>query len=344
MQNTSSKVPVVHQDGTPLMPCAPSKARKLLRAGAAVRKWTKTGIFYIQLTTPTSTHTQVMVLGHDPGAHYDGMAIVTAKQVQMTGMLIVKNHISQKLDQRRHMRHARRFRKTRRRPARFDNRIRAQGWLPPSIQVKADMRQAFLKALFAIYPITTVVVEDMRMDGNALKGVIGRRFFTWTMENKRPFYDWLRGRAHLVLSDARDTAHVRHLLGLTKTNTKGEHVFTAQAVDGLALAWMETKTEDLHIPSFTVWRRPDVPRRQLHRFQPDKGGIRKPYGGSRALGLKKNTVVWYRGRLYRTGGTTHGKLSLHTFDFANRRVTQNASVDKCQPLFVQTWFTKHVIC
>lgn len=57
----------------------------------------------------------------------------------------------------------------------------------------------------------------MRIDGNDLKGVTGRKYFTWTMENKRPFYDWLRDRAHLVLYEARDTAHVRHLLGLTKT-------------------------------------------------------------------------------------------------------------------------------
>jgi len=47
------KVPVVHQDGTPLMPCSPKKARKLLEAGVAEKHWTKTGIFYIQLTTPT---------------------------------------------------------------------------------------------------------------------------------------------------------------------------------------------------------------------------------------------------------------------------------------------------
>lgn len=343
MQTKQAKVLVVHQDGTPLMPCSPSKARKLLKVGGAERKWTKTGIFYIQLTTPTSAHTQAMILGHDPGAHYDGIAIATAKQVQMTGMLEVKNRISKKLEQRRNMRRARRFRKTRRRPARFDNRKRPAGWLPPSIQAKVDMRKSFFKDLFAVYPITTAVVEDMRMDGNDLKGVTGRKYFTWTMENKRPFYDWIRGHATLVLYEASDTAQARTLLGLTKTKKKGEHVFTSQAVDGLTLAWMEAKTADLSVPSFTVWRKPEVPRRQLHRFEPEVGGIRKPYGGSHALGFKKNTVVWYRRQLYRTGGTTRGKLSLHTFDFANKRVKQNARSEECQPLFVQTWFTKRVI-
>ncbi|WP_020373849.1 RRXRR domain-containing protein [Sulfobacillus thermosulfidooxidans] len=337
------KIPVVHQDGTPLMPCSPSKARRLLKAGAAIRQWTKTGIFYLQLTTPTSAHTQAMVLGHDPGAHYDGVAIATAQQVQMTGMLVVKNHISKKLKQRRNMRRARRFRKTRRRPARSDNRKRPAGWLPPSIQAKVEIRKALLKDLLAIYPITTVVVEDMRIDGNQLKAVKGQKYFTWTMENKRPFYDWIRARVQLVLYEPSDTAQTRHLLGLAKTKKKGEHVFTSQAVDGLALAWMDAKTKDLRVPSFTVWRRPEVPRRQLHRFEPEKGGVRKPYGGSQALGFTKNTVVRYRGTLYRTGGTTKGKLSLHTFDFANKRVTQNAKGEECQPLFVQTWFSKRVI-
>lgn len=325
------------------MPCSPSKARKLLKAGAAVRKWTKTGIFYIQLTTPTSKQTQALTLGYDPGAYYDGFAVVSHQQIQTTGMLEVKNKISKKLEQRKNMRRARRFRKTRRRPKRFNNRKRPAGWLPPSIQAKVDMRKTFLKVLLAIYPVRTVVVEDMRIDGNDLKGITGRKYFTWTMENKRPFYDWLRERANLVLYEANDTAQTRHLLGLTKTKKKGEHIFTSQAVDGVALAWMEARTEDLHVPGFTVWRRPEVPRRQLHRFEPEKGGVRKLYGGSRALGFQKNTVVWYQGKLYRTGGTTKGKLSLHTFDFANKRVKQNAKVEGCQPLFVQTWFTKRVI-
>jgi hypothetical protein len=32
-------------------------------------------------------------------------------------------------------------------------------------------------------------------------------------------------------------------------------------------------------------------RRQLHRLQPERGGIRKPYGGTRLLGFKRGTLV-----------------------------------------------------
>jgi len=66
-------------------------------------------------------------LGYDPGAHYDGFALVSARQIQTTGMLVVKNAISKKLERRRNMRRARRFRKTRQRPKRFDNRKRPAG-------------------------------------------------------------------------------------------------------------------------------------------------------------------------------------------------------------------------
>ncbi len=337
------KVPVVHQDGTPLMPCSQTKARKLLKSGGAVKRWTKTGIFYIQLTSTTSKHVQDLTLGHDPGAHYDGIAIVSHKQMQFSGMVIVKNRISKKLEQRSNMRRARRFRNTRRRPKRFNNRTRPAGWLPPSIRAKVEMRKAFLKELFAIYPIRRVAVEDMNIDGNQLKGVAARKYFTWTMINKRPFYDWLRERADLTLIAPKETAHAREILGLVKTGKKGEMVFSSQAVDGFALAWLLAGTESAEVTSFGIWRRPEVIRRQLHRMQPETGGTRKPYGGSRACGFKKNTVVRYRSEFYRTGGSTKGRLSLHSFDFENRRVTQNAKPDECQLLFHQSWFCKKVI-
>jgi len=78
------------------------------------------------------------------------------------------------------------------------------------------MRKAFLKGMFAIYPIKTVAIEDMRIDGNDLKGVSGRKYFTWTMENKRPFYEWIRAWVKLALYEPSDTEQTRHLLGLRK--------------------------------------------------------------------------------------------------------------------------------
>jgi hypothetical protein len=325
------------------MPCSPSKARRLLKSGGAVKKWTKTGIFYIQLTTPTGKHTQPLALGYDLGAKYDGLCVASEKRMQTSGMLVVDNRIAKKMERRRNMRRARRFRKTRRRPARFDNRSKPEGWLPPSIKAKVEMRIRFLKHLLAIYPITTVAVEDVKMDGNKLKGQKGRKYWTWVMVGKTKLYQWLKQYVELTLYERSDTVRVRTEAGLRKVSKKGARVFESQAVDGLALCLLALGTKDTAVTGFSVWRTPDVPRRQLHRLEPGKGGIRPPYGGSVALSFKKNTVVEYHGKLYRTGGTTKGRLSLHSFDLDNRRVTQNAKPEQCKKLFVQTWFQKKVI-
>lgn len=325
------------------MPCSSGKARKLLQTGGAVKKWTKTGIFYIQLITTTSKHIQPLALGYDPGAKYDGFCVASEKQMQTSGMLVVENRIKKKLEMRRNMRRARRFRKTRRRPARFNNRKNRENWLPPSIKAKVEMRIAFLKQLLAIYPISQAAVEDVKIDGNRLKGKKDRQYWSWVMVGKTKFYRWLRERTELSLLEPKDTAKARTEAGLTKISEKKAHVFEFQAVDGLALCLLASNTKDTSVISFSIWRKPEIPRRQLHRLEPQKGGIRPPYGGSVALGFKKNTVVKYKGKLYRTGGTTKGWLSLHSFDYANRRVMQNAKPEECRALFIQNWFQKKVV-
>lgn len=335
---TQSKVAVVHVDGTPLMPCSPARARKLVNSGAAVKRWTRTGVFYIQLTTPTNKHVQPLTMGIDPGANYDGICIASKEQMQVSGMLVVKNQIKDKMEQRGNMRRARRFRKTRRRPKRFDNRVREKGWLPPSIKARVDNRLRLIQSLLAIYPVSHFAVEDLRMDGNHLKGKTGREYYTWTMVAKAKLYDFLKQRGRLTLHDGEETARTREERKLVKTPRKGEPVFSSQAVDALALCALSTGVRSLAVTAFYAWRRPDVPRRQLHALQPGRGGVRRPYGGTLALGFRKNTVVEYRGGLYRTGGTTRGRLSLHSFDFENRRVTQKARPDECRELFRQSWF------
>jgi len=66
-------------------------------------------------------------------------------------------------------------------------------------------------------------------------------------------------------------------------------------------------------------------RRQLHRLQFSKGGIRKRYGGTISLGLKRGTLVHHSkyGLCY-IGGYTHNnrRLSLHSVE-TGKRLTQN---------------------
>lgn len=118
-----SRIPVISKTNQPLMPCKPAKARKLLRNGRANSKWSKLGIFYIQLTFDPKSElnkNQNVVIGIDPGSRFDGYA-VTSKTVNLTGMSELPSGIAYKLEIRRRMRRARRFRNTRRRECRFPN-------------------------------------------------------------------------------------------------------------------------------------------------------------------------------------------------------------------------------
>ena len=64
------RVYVRNQDGTPLMPCTPAKARKLLRAGrASVVQYCP---FTIQLCWQCEGHVQEVTLGIDKGSHVTG--------------------------------------------------------------------------------------------------------------------------------------------------------------------------------------------------------------------------------------------------------------------------------
>ena len=65
------RLPVVDQRGVPLMPCAPPKARALLKACKARPKRNKLGLFYLQLTYAQEPAKRVLVVGIDPGSKFE---------------------------------------------------------------------------------------------------------------------------------------------------------------------------------------------------------------------------------------------------------------------------------
>lgn len=111
----------------------------------------------------------------------------------------------------------------------------------------------------------------------------------------------------------------------------------SHAMDALVIAADEIGLKKLKAPSFFVWKRYQYPRRQIHKFQFEKGGIRRREGGSMSLGFKKGDIVLWKGKLARVGGylESKGTISLHTFDVDNKRFTQNAKPEDCIRLFNQ---------
>ena len=82
----------------------------------------------------------------------------------MTAMLELPTGIAEKLENRRQLRRARRSRNCRRRPKRFNNRKRPEGWIAPSQKAKVDFRLKIISELCKLYPITGFAVEDVAFD------------------------------------------------------------------------------------------------------------------------------------------------------------------------------------
>ena len=335
------RVPVVSSSGKPLMPCRPGKARKLLQKGLADKCWNKLGHFYIHLKfQPNSEHNknQQLCLAVDPGSKWDGVAIVSKESVLTCAMLVLPSKVAEKLKQRREMRRARRYRKTPRRAKQFDNRCIPSGWIAPSQKAKVDFRTKIISELCKLYPISMFAVEDVCF--NHWKKQWGKYFSTVEI-GKAKLYQHLRKLGSLILYNGVETSNFRKKLGLKKNSVKRELSWDTHAVDAVAIGCAEIGCTHPCPPEFWVWKRFEYARRQLHRLEPEKGGVRRRYGGSWSLApFKKGDIVQYRGRLFRVGGFMDQRLSLHFFTLRNKRITQDANPNECSRLFNQQIFNR----
>ncbi|MFQ5978626.1 MAG: RRXRR domain-containing protein [Candidatus Heimdallarchaeota archaeon] len=343
--SNNMRVPVVGPSGTPLMPTKPSRARKWIQQGKAVGNWSNIGIFYVELTTEARKKAQPISLGVDPGSKFGGVAIVSQKYVLQTGMLLHSTAIPTKIERRRHQRRNRRSRKCRRRPSRFYNRKRPTGWLAPSQKAKVQFRLKIIEELGKLYPISHVIVEDVRFNHSANRW---SKHFSTVEIGKQLTYDTLRAWfGELTLVQGYHTAALRKQYRVSKTSKKAAWTVEAHAIDAVVIAADALALDNFQIASFMVWQRYQYPRRQLHKFQFAKGGIRKREGGSQSLvGFRKGDLVLYQKR---DGNTIRGRVggylaekgtqSLHNDDPTtqrfNRRFTQNARPEKCTRLYNQ---------
>jgi 5-methylcytosine-specific restriction endonuclease McrA len=156
------KVFVVSQEGKPLMPTTPRRARIFLRAKRARVLFRSP--FTIQLRFETTCYTQPVTVGVDTGSKTVGIAATAHQETLLQVEVQLRTAISEKLTQRRTYRRARRRRTTRYRAPRFANRRRPGGWLPPSISSKVA---ATLKAIYfvaSLLPVRQVHVEIASFD------------------------------------------------------------------------------------------------------------------------------------------------------------------------------------
>lgn len=157
----STVVYVRNQNGNPLMPCQPSKARKLLRDGRA--KVVNRSPFTIKLFWNCEEHVQEVVVGIDKGSHVTGLASVGKGEILLSGEIRHRLDVKEKMDGRRIHRRSRRWRKWYR-PARFQNRAHSlrSGRLPPSIKTNVEEVIRVIQQL--PLAISAIVVEDVQID------------------------------------------------------------------------------------------------------------------------------------------------------------------------------------
>ncbi|MBW4573224.1 MAG: RRXRR domain-containing protein [Tolypothrix carrinoi HA7290-LM1] len=295
------RVPVVDHKNKPLMPTTPSRARRWVKDGKAVKRWSKLGVFYVQLVKPPSGYKkQDIAVGLDPGKLYSGVAVQSAKcTLLMLHIELPFKTVKARMEQRAMMRRSRRgrridrkqpFKERAHRQKRFANRRNSK--LPPSINANKRLELRVLRLLTQLYPISHIVIEQIKARGDkgfspAMVGQVwqleklvqAEKFFGFKISTK---FGW-------------ETSQLRQHLGLPKDKQdKSRQIPATHAVDGIALACTRWMQYGVLSPTRMGWRgnatvtpavfvivkRPPYSRRQLHLMVPALAGGRRKYGGS----------------------------------------------------------------
>lgn len=268
------------------MPCTPAKARHLFKSGKARPKRNKLGLFYVQLCYEQEPDNQQLVAGVDPGSKYEGFSVVGTRETVLNLMVEAPNHVKETVESRRTMRRARRLRKWRR-PRRCDNRLNRKRRIPSSTRSRWEAKARIIAQLQRMLPLTDVVVEDVGAVTRKGKGGKWNSSFSPVQVGKEHLYRLLSEMGLTVhLKEGWQTRELRERFGLEKTKSKSKKSFESHAVDAWTIA--ASLSGAVEPTCRRIWY--VVPavlhRRQLHRLQASKGGVRKPYGGTRSLGLK----------------------------------------------------------
>jgi hypothetical protein len=313
------RVPVVSPEGKPLMPTKPSRARRWIRDGLAVGKWSDVGLFYVQLSKhPSGEETQPIALGADPGKNYSGIGLQSPKVTLFMAHLVLPfQSVKDRMEQRRMMRRGRRGRRINRhvsykkrahRQKRFSNR--RSNKLTPSIRTNRQLELRVVTELCKIFPIGKIVYEYVKADVDLTSGrktAKKGKGFSPVMVGQKWMLEQLSKLAPTTTQYGWETAAIRQHLGLTKEKkAKDKQAPETHAVDGISLAssqfveyrqlkgkqgWWSGSVNITSAP-FVVIRRPPISRRQLHLLVPAKGGRRRKYGGTTTRhGFRKGDLV-----------------------------------------------------
>lgn len=328
-------VPVIDQANQPLMPTTPARARRWVKTGKATPFWKK-GLWCVRLNQePSARATQPIAVGIDPGSKKEALAVKSAAHTYLNLQADTVKWVKDAVEVRQRMRRARRFRTTPCRQPRA-NRLCNTQKLPPSTKARWQWKLRLCQWLTYLFPVTDFMVEDIKATTQGNRR--WNRSFSPLEVGKGWFYQQLSTLASVQTRQGWETKTLRDALGLKKSKAKLAETFSAHCVDAWALAWAVvggcTTPENTRLLCLTPlqWH-----RRQLHRLQPEPGGKRKPYGGTRSLGFTRGTLVQHpKYGLAVVGGTLDGRLSLH-HRLTGKRLCQNARPTECRVRTMLRW-------
>lgn len=328
-------VPVLDRNKKPLMPCSEKRARKLLEKGDAKPYWFKGSFCIILQRNPKTTYKQEICIGIDPGSKMSALTVKsyshTLENVQYAAPTFVKGKVEARKDARR----ARRGRNTPYRKCRFNRSVKSR--IPPSIKSRWMQHLNLIKHFSKIYPINLVAFEDVaaRTFKNARKW---NKSFSPLEVGKSWFYKEVEKKYKLYLFQGYDTYTLRNELSLKKGKDKLKVAFESHCVDSWVLA---NEVVGGHIApentKLSFLKPLNFYRRQLHEHCPAKKGIRRNYGGTLSLEIKRGTLVKHPkyGKSL-VGGTSRGRISLNCLQ-TNKRLCQNAKKEDLKILTQFRW-------
>lgn len=164
-----ARVFVLSKEGTPLDPCHPARARKLLAKGRAVV--VRHTPFVIRMKDRAIVGSQIegVELGIDPGARHTGLAVFGQEKGMRRGLFAMQldhrgDQIARKMARRAGYRRRRRAANLRNRAPRFSNRARASGWLAPSLSHRVATTKSWVERIQKWAPVRAVHIESSAFD------------------------------------------------------------------------------------------------------------------------------------------------------------------------------------
>lgn len=307
-----------------------SRARHLIKDNQAT-PFFNMGIFSIKLKKEAKEELQPIAVGIDSGSKKEAYSLLSKANHYLNIQCDAVYWVKDKMKSRAEMRRNRRSRKTPCRPLRWANRASAKNRLAPSTKARNQLRLNIIKKLKRIYPISHCRLENISFTTVKGKGRRDNGNFSPLMVGKK----WLR--EELIKLDLKvscnpgmETKKLRTHYKLFKIKDKMSPKFEAHVVDSAVMAAncvgakVADKNKDI------LYLKPILfNRRQLHKCQPAKGGIRGKVGAMNNGYFTGGSIIKLLKPTKSTLKSNPKSIFLMGGSDKNGRLSLSSLVDKC---------------